>query len=93
MAPASTISFGPFEFDCATGRLSKHGYRAKLHSKPTAVLSALLKRPDEIVGKAKLRSALWPDGTYIGFDLGIKVAVRKLRDALGDSADKPVYIE
>jgi DNA-binding winged helix-turn-helix (wHTH) protein len=87
------IGFGPFEFDSRNGRLSKNGHRIKLQPKSAAILECLLGCPGEIVNREELKKRLWPAGTYVDFDLGIKVAVKKLRDALGDSPDDPLYIQ
>ena len=87
------LRFGPFEFDPQAGRLSKNGFRIKLQPKSAALLKCLLECPDELVNREQLKEELWPAGTYVDFDLGIKVAIKKLRDALGDSADHPKFIE
>jgi DNA-binding winged helix-turn-helix (wHTH) protein len=93
MISRESRSFGPFEFDPPSGRLAKHGHRINLQPKAAAVLSALLERPGELVSRAQLQKTLWPEGTYVDFDLGIKSAVTRLRRALGDDADKPTYIQ
>lgn len=87
------LSFGSFEFEPRTGRLYKHGLRLRLQPKSAAVLECLLERPQEVVTREQLQRRLWPDGTHVDFGLGIKVAVKKLRDAVGDSADEPVYVQ
>jgi Tol biopolymer transport system component/DNA-binding winged helix-turn-helix (wHTH) protein len=93
-AQGSEISrFGPFEFEPQTWRLTKNGHRIKLQPKSAAILKCLLEFPDEVVSRERLKEKLWPAGTYVAFDLGIKVAVKKLRDALCDSPDNPLYIQ
>ena len=87
------VRFGPFLFDLRTGRLEKHGYSVKLQPKCAVVLACLLERCGEVVTREDLRDRLWPSGTYVDFDLGIKVALKKLRDALGDSHEEPKYIQ
>ena len=87
------FAFGPFKFDLKSGRLEKHGHRVKLQPKSSAVLACLLENPGEIVSRYQLQKRLWPEGTYVDFDLSIKVAVKKLRDVLGDSSEEPVYIQ
>lgn len=87
------VRFGPHEYDFGAELLLKYGTRLKLEPKPRAILRELLRRPGELVGREELRSILWPEGTYVDFDLGLNVAVKKLRDALCDSPDTPRYIE
>ena len=87
------VEFGPFVFDLRTGRLEKHGYTVKLQPKCGVVLACLLERRGEVVTREELRARLWPSGTFVDFDLGIKVALKKLRDALGDSHEEPKYIQ
>lgn len=93
MVVSETLSFGPFKFEPHTGRLTKCGYKIKLQPKAAAALSCLLERPGEVVTRAHLGGKLWPEGTYVDFDLGIKVAIKKLRDALGDDSEEPVFIQ
>jgi DNA-binding winged helix-turn-helix (wHTH) protein/tetratricopeptide (TPR) repeat protein len=93
MAPGDTLLFGPFKFEPRTGRLTKRGYKIKLQPKAAAALACLLEQPSEVVSRAQLQAKLWPKGTYVDFELGIKGAIKKLRDALGDDSDEPVYIQ
>ena len=88
-----TIRFGVFEFDPLTRELTKHGTRLKLQDQPTQILATLLEQPGQIVSREELQRRLWPDGTFVDFDHSLNAAVNKLREALGDSADNPVYIE
>ncbi len=85
--------FGPFELDEATGELRKFGIRIKLHSQPVQVLVMLLERPGALVTREEMRQLLWGDDTIVDFDHGLNTAVNKLRDALGDSAAQPRYVE
>ncbi len=87
------VRFGPFIFDRHSGRLEKQGCRIKLQPKSATVLACLIENSTAIVTRQHLQSRLWSEGTYVDFDLGIKVAVRRLRDALGDSAEEPIYIQ
>ncbi len=87
-----TISFAPFAFEPSSGRLTKYGHRIKLQGKSAEILRCLLEEPGRLVTRAELEKRLWPDGTYVDYQLGVRVALKKLRDALGDSADNPVYI-
>ena len=87
------VKFGIFEVDLQSGELRKAGLRQKLAHQPFQVLQALLERPKEIVTREELRQRLWPDQSFGDFDLALKKAVNRLRDALGDSAENPRFIE
>jgi len=87
------LSFGVFEAELCSGDLYKRGRRVHLQDQPFRVLSLLLARPGKLVTREELRKELWPDGTYVDFDEGIDTALKKLRQALGDSANNPVFIE
>lgn len=93
MTPNGKVCFGPFEFDPTMGELRKHGIRVKLQTKPLAMLSALVERPGEVVPRDQLRMKLWPEEPYVDFEAGLNTAVKRLRDALSDSADEPRYVE
>jgi DNA-binding winged helix-turn-helix (wHTH) protein/Tol biopolymer transport system component len=90
---ASKFAFGPFEFDAASGELRKHGYKVKLPSQPSQVLDALVDRPGDLVAREDLRNRLWPGATAGDFEHGLNAAVNKLRQALGDAANQPRYVE
>ena len=92
-ARAPKLTFGPFEFDPASGELRKHGYKIKLPSQPSQVLDALVERPGDVVGREDLRNRLWPGVTAGDFEHGLNAAVNKLRQALGDAANQPRYIQ
>jgi len=85
--------FGAFDVDLRSGELRKHGIRLKLQDQPFQVLALLLEHPGDVVTREELRQKLWPADTFVDFDTGLNSAVKKLRDALGDSAEKPRYIE
>jgi eukaryotic-like serine/threonine-protein kinase len=87
------ISFGPFELDGARGELRKRGVRVKLQDQPFQILQTLLEHPGEIVTREELRSRIWPADTFVDFDKGLYNAVKKLREALGDTATTPRFIE
>ncbi len=87
------IRFGPFEANTRTRELSRQGRRIKLPGLPFEVLIALLQQPGELVTREELQRRLWPDGTFVDFDNNINAAVTRLRQALGDSADTPQYVE
>lgn len=85
--------FGQFAFDPRTAELYKDGKRVRLQEQPARVLALLIERPGELVTREELRSKLWPHHTFVDFDHGVNIAVSKLRDALGDAADEPHFIE
>src|SRR5215475_2412613 len=87
------LSFGTFELDRESGELFKRGSLLHLQEKPLQLLLLLLEHPGQIVLREDLQRRLWPNGTYVDFDKGLNTAVKKLRYALGDSPDKPVFIE
>jgi len=89
----SRLSFGTFELDRESGELLKRGLPLRVQEKPLQLLHLLLEHPGEIVLRGDLQRRLWPNGTYVDFDKGLNTAVKKLRYALGDSPDKPVFIE
>jgi len=85
--------FGVFEVNEATGELRKNGGRIKLHSQPFKVLILLLERPLGVVTREEMRQRLWGTETFVDFDHGLNTAVNKIREALGDSASVPRYVE
>jgi cholera toxin transcriptional activator len=93
MPPALKYRFGPFEADVNAGELYRGATRLRLQMQPFQVLVALLERPREVVAREDLRLRLWPQDTFVDFDHGLNTAMAKLRDALGDSASHPSYIE
>jgi len=86
------VRFGNFEVDQRTCELRKHGLKIKLQQKPFQVLNILLERPGEVVSREELQRSLWPDGVFVDFDHSLNTAIKKLRDALGDTAAAPRYI-
>ena len=87
------IQFGPFEADMAEAVLRKYGVRIKLPAQPFQILAALLEKPESLVSRNELRQRLWAEDTFVDFEHGLNVAVTRLRQALGDSAEQPRYIE
>lgn len=85
--------FGVFEADSATGELRRKGLRVRLHSQPFQLLLLLLDRAGEPITREEIASALWPDGTFVDFDHSVNSAINRLRDALGDKAANPRFIE
>ena len=92
-AKTRKVRFGAFEVDLRSGQLHKHGIRLKLQDQPFQVLALLLEHPGELVTREELRQKLWPVDTFVDFDTGLNNAIKKLRDALQDSAEEPRYIE
>ena len=91
--PRGAVRFGAFELDPTSGELRKRGVLIRLRDRPLQVLLALLERPGEVITRKELQERLWPDGTIVEFENGINNAISRLREALGDSADAPRYIE
>ena len=92
-APKSRVRFGPFELDLRARELRKEGRRIRLQEQPFQILRMLLESPGELVTREDIRKGLWPEGRVVEFDHGINAAVKRLRDALRDSAERPRYIE
>ena len=89
----AVVRFGVFEFDLKSGELLKQGRRVRLSGQPTRILAFLLRRPGELVAREELQQALWPADTHVNFDQSLNAAVKRLRHALGDSPENPVFIE
>ena len=87
------IRFGVSEIDLQTGELRKNGLKVKLQDQPFQVLAMLLERPGKVVTREELRARLWPADTFVDFEHSLNAAIKRLRDALGDSAETPVFIE
>jgi DNA-binding winged helix-turn-helix (wHTH) protein len=87
------IHFGPFQIDQQRQEVSRGGSKLKLQGKVYQVLLALLEKPGEVVTRDELRAKLWPADTHVNYDANVNTTVNKLRQALGDSSDKPLYIE
>ncbi len=92
-APDAVVLFGVFEADLSSGDLRKNGVKIRIQDLPFRALKLLLRRPNEVISREEFRHELWPDDVFVDFDHGISSAIRRLRDALGDSADNPLFIE
>src|SRR6478752_2057621 len=90
---AGRLCFGVFEVDLRTGELRKRGLRVRLQQQPFQVLAMLLERRGDLVTREELQQALWPANTFVDFDHGLNKAINKIREALGDSAEAPRFIE
>jgi DNA-binding winged helix-turn-helix (wHTH) protein len=92
--PARTVyRFGPFEADTSSGELLKQGKRVRLQEQPFRLLIVLIEHAGEVVSKAEIQNQIWDGNTFVDFDSSLRVAVGKLREALGDDAGSPHYIE
>jgi DNA-binding winged helix-turn-helix (wHTH) protein/tetratricopeptide (TPR) repeat protein len=92
-SPKQIVRFGKFDLDVRAGELRKYGLRIRLQDQPFRILLMLLEHPGEVVSRHQIRRALWPDGTIVEFDHSISAAIKRLRDALGESAEQPRYVE
>src|SRR5437764_11577294 len=90
---SSPVRFGLFEAEIQTGELRKQGFKVKLQEQPFQVLVMLLERPGEVVTRDELKRSLWPADTYVDFEGGLNRAINRLREALGDDAESPRFIE
>jgi DNA-binding winged helix-turn-helix (wHTH) protein len=94
VSPAEdVIRFGLFELDLKAGQLTRNGTKLRLPQQPLQLLAMLLERPGEIITRDELRQRLWSSDVFVDFDHGLNKSIQKLRDALGDSAASPRYIE
>ena len=90
---AGKIRFGVFEADMHSAELRRNGRKVRLQDQPFQILVMLLEQPGEVVTRDTLRASLWPVDTFVDFDHGLNAAVKRLRDALGDSAENPRFVE
>jgi DNA-binding winged helix-turn-helix (wHTH) protein len=91
--PQPTFAFGPYEADLPSGELRKNGARIKIQDLPLRLLSVLAENAGQVVTREELQKRLWPEDTFVDFEDGLNTAVKKLREALGDDAERPHYIE
>src|SRR6266849_9307415 len=87
------MRFGVFEIDLQAGELRKSGVKLKLQEQPFQVLITLLDKPGRVVTREELRKKLWDTDTFVDFEHSLRTAINKIREALGDSADNPRFIE
>ncbi|HWG19379.1 MAG TPA: winged helix-turn-helix domain-containing protein [Terracidiphilus sp.] len=90
---ARRYRFGAFEADAATGELRRQGMRIKLNAQPFQVLMMLLDRPGDLLTREEISRELWPDGTFVDYEHGVNSAVNRIREALGDTASNPRFVE
>jgi TolB-like protein/DNA-binding winged helix-turn-helix (wHTH) protein/cytochrome c-type biogenesis protein CcmH/NrfG len=91
--PGDIVDFGIFQLDLKSRELHKAGVKIKLQEQPFRVLALLVERAGQVVTRDELRARVWPTDAYVAFDQGLNNAIKKVRDALGDSADSPRFIE
>jgi DNA-binding winged helix-turn-helix (wHTH) protein len=91
--PARYVRFGPFQIDQQRQEVTKSGSRLRLQGKVYQVLLALVEKQGDVLTREELRMRIWPNETHVNYDANVNTTVNKLRQALGDSCDKPVYIE
>lgn len=90
---ARIVRFDCYEVDLSGGQIYKRGSRVRLRDQPFRVLASLLEQPGTVVTRDELRRRLWPAEVVVDFDNVLNTAIARLREALGDSADRPRYIE
>ena len=93
VSPDSSFRFGQFEIDPASGELRRSGQKRRLQAQPFKLLVLLIRRAGAIVTYDEIRAELWGEDTFVEFDQAVHYAVRQIREALGDSADQPLYVE
>src|SRR5580698_5230305 len=90
---ARRYRFGVFDADTATGELRRQGVRIKLNAQPFQVLCMLMDRPGELLTREEISRELWPEGTFVDYEHGVNSAMNRIREALGDSAGNPRFVE
>src|SRR6266567_3370580 len=91
--PDRRYRFGVFEADATTGELRRQGIRIKLNAQPFQVLFMLLERPGEVLTREEIARELWPEGTFVDSEHGVNSAINRIREALGDTASNPRFVE
>src|SRR5215469_2995642 len=90
---SNTVRFGSFELDLRSGELRRHGIKIRLSDQPLQVLQLLLENPGQIVTREEIQHKLWSTDTFVDFEHSLNAAVKRLREALSDTADHPRFIE
>jgi len=93
LEPARRYRFGIFEADATTGELRRKGVRIKMNGQPFQILTMLLERPGQLITREEISHKLWPDGVFVDAEHGVNSAVNRIREALGDSAANPRFVE
>ncbi|HWK09122.1 MAG TPA: transcriptional regulator [Vicinamibacterales bacterium] len=85
--------FGEFELDPDAAELRRGGRQVRLQPQPMKLLTLVVRRAGTVVSREEIRTELWPEGTFVDFDQAVNFAIKQVRDALGDSAERPVYLQ
>src|SRR5262245_3749328 len=93
MESMAILRFGDFELDVRSRELRRGSARTRLQEQPLEILRLMLERPGEVITRDELRQRLWPEGTFVDFEHSLNAAIKRLRAALGDDADEPMFIE
>jgi DNA-binding winged helix-turn-helix (wHTH) protein len=93
VAKGSILRFGTFELDLEAEQLLRAGRLVRLQPQPFRLLSLLASRPGQLVTREEIRTTLWTGDTFVDFDQGVNFAIRQIREALGDQAERPLFIE
>ena len=88
-----TFRFGEFELNVAAGELRRNNRRVKLQPQPFKLLVLLVRRAGNLVSRDDIKLELWPEGTFVDFDQSVNFSIKQIRDVLGDSAERPLYLE
>jgi DNA-binding winged helix-turn-helix (wHTH) protein len=88
-----TFRFGEFELNVDSGELRRNNQRLKLQPQPFKLLVLLVRRAGNLVSREDIKRELWPDGTFVDFDQSVNFSIKQVRDVLGDSAERPLYLE
>ena len=88
-----TFRFGEFELNVDSGELRRNNQRLKLQPQPFKLLVLLVRRAGNLVSREDIKRELWPDGTFVDFDQSVNFSIKQIRDVLGDSAERPLYLE
>lgn len=88
-----TFRFGEFDLDVDAGELRRNNRRLKLQPQPFKLLLLLVRRAGSLVSREEIRAELWPEGTFVDFDQSVNFSIKQIRDVLGDSAERPLYVE
>jgi len=91
--PSAIVRFGAFQLDLQAGQLLKNGRVVRLKPQPYKLLQLLISRAGEIVSRDEIREELWAADTFVDFEQGVNSAIKQVREALGDDADRPLYVE
>src|SRR6267143_949351 len=93
LQPDKKVRFEAFEFDLSTGELTKNEHSIRLQGQPARLLGLLVSRPGNVVTRAEIQKALWPDGRFVEFEHAINTAIKKIREALEDDAENPRFVQ